>query len=207
MAGAAHRPPDDEYWISSWSHVLFSGDVFEAIPFAGQPTMLVADDEEDPAKHYIGEVAFAYGLLVSPTCDMYEQLGEEARPAHPYRVLVPILPLEAVAESAEAVERSIGLLRSRDSIVPYMYLPPLADVFEEESVACLFRPTLVSDDFLREPPRRVSQMHPEARRQLKIKLARYWARVDVKRDDIPLQERDEEDVRSGAQPASVYDAH
>lgn len=121
-------------------------------------------------------------------------------------MLVPILPLEAVAESAEAVERSIGLLRSRDSIVPYMYLPPLADVLEEESVACLFRPTLVSDDFLREPPRRICQMHPEARRQLKIKLARYWARVDVKRDDIPLRERDEEEVRSDARPASVYDA-
>jgi hypothetical protein len=206
VASGTHRPADEEYWVPSWSRVLFSGDVFEAIPFAGQPTMVVADEEQEQAKHYIGELAFAYGLLVSPTCDMYEQLSEEPRSAHPYRVLVPILPLEAVAESVQAVERSVGLLRSRDSIVPYMYLPPLGEVLEAESVACLFRPTLVSDDFLREPPRRVAQMHPEARRQLKIKLARYWARVDVNRDALPLYERDEEDARSDERPSSVYDA-
>jgi hypothetical protein len=88
--------------------VFFSGDVFEAIPFAGQPTMVVADAAEEPARHYLGDVAFAYGLLVSPTCDMYDQLAAEPRPAHPYRVLVPILPLDAVAEAAEAVERSVG---------------------------------------------------------------------------------------------------
>jgi hypothetical protein len=205
VTAGTHRPADDEYWISRWSRVLFSGDIFEAIPFAGQPTMVFADEDEEPAKHYIGEVAFAYGLLVSPTCDMYEQLAGEARPAHPYRVLVPILPLESVAEAVESVERNVALLRSRDSIVPYMYLPPLDEVLEEESVACLFRPTLVSDDFLREPPRRVAQMHPEARRQLKIKLARYWARVDVNRQAIPLHERDEDDVRSDDRPPSAYD--
>lgn len=32
-----------------------------------------------------------------------------------------------------------------------MYLPPLAGVLEEESVAHLFRPT-ISDEFLRDPP-------------------------------------------------------
>lgn len=83
MARGAHRPVDDEYWIPRWSRVLFSGDVFEAVPFAGQPTMLVADEEQEPAKHFLGEVAFAFGLLVSPTCDMYDQLAAEPRPAHP----------------------------------------------------------------------------------------------------------------------------
>lgn len=119
-------------------------------------------------------------------------------------MLVPILPLAAVAEAAEAVERSVGLLRSRDSIVPYMYLPPLERAFGE-SVACLFRPTLVSDDFLREPPRRIAQMHPEARRHLKVKLARCWGRVDVDPEQLPLHERDEEDVRSAERPPSAYD--
>ena len=204
MAKETHRPPDAEYWIDAWSRVLFSGDVFEAIPFGGQPTTILTDDEPDPAKHYQGEVAFAYGLLISPTCDMYDQLAEEPVPAHPYRVLVPILPLDEVAAATDAVERNVGLVRSRDSLLPYMYLPAFEGHFAE-SVACLFRPSLVADDFLTDPPRRIAQMHPEARRQLKIKLARYWARADVPRDDLPLHERDEEEARSDALPPSPYD--
>lgn len=204
MAKQIHRPPDDEYWIDAWSRVLFSGDVLEAVPFGGQPTTVLTDDESQPARHYVGEVAFGYGLLISPTCDMYDQLTEEPRPAHPYRVLVPILPLDEVALATHAVKRNVGLLRSRDSLHPYMYLPTLQGCFEE-SVACLFRPSLVADDFLAHPPRRIAQMHPEARRQLKIKLARYWSRVDVARDQFPLHERDEDAVRSEALPASPYD--
>ncbi len=161
-------------------------------------------DEPEPAKHYLGEVSFGYGLLISPTCDMYDQLAEEPRPAHPYRILVPVLPLAQVAEATDAIERNVGLLRSRDSLHAYMYLPALEGHFEE-SVACLFRPSLVSDGFLADPPRRVQQMHPEARRQLKIKLAAYWSRVSVARDQFPLHERDEESVRSQSIPASVYD--
>lgn len=204
MAADAHRPSDEDYWIAPWSRVLFSGDVFEAIPFGGQPTTVLTDEEADPVKHYLGEIAFGYGLLISPTCDMYTQLAGQPAPAHPYRVLAPILPLEEVAAATDAVERNVGLLRSRDSLVPYMYLPALDGVFDE-SVACLFRPTLVADDFLAGPPRRIAQMHPEARRQLKIKLARYWARVDVPRDDIPLHEHDEVAVRAEQTPPSPYD--
>jgi hypothetical protein len=57
--------------------------------------------------------------------------------AHPYRVLVPVLPLRFVAEQTGAVADNTKLLRSRDSLHPYMYLPPLDGVLEEESVACL----------------------------------------------------------------------
>jgi hypothetical protein len=204
MAAEVHRPDDEDYWIPPWSRVLFSGDVFEAIPFGDQPTTVLTDEEAEPAKHYLGEIAFGYGLLISPTCDMYAQLATEPTPAHPFRVLVPILPLESVAAATDAVERNLGLVRSRDSLVPYMYLPSLDGVFEE-SVACLFRPTLVADEFLANPPRRIAQMHAEARRQLKIKLARYWARVSVPRDDIPLHERDEDQVRADNSPPSPFD--
>lgn len=204
MAQKIHRPADDEYWMDAWSRVLFSGDVFEAIPFGDQPTTLLTDEDAEPAKHYLGEIAFGFGLLISPTCDMYDQLADDPRPAHPYRVLVPILPLDEVASATDAVERNLGLLRSRDGLHAYMYLPAL-DGFFDESVACLFRPSLVADDFLRGPPRRITQMHPEARRQLKIKLGRYWARVDVARDQFDLHERDEEEARSDALPPSVYD--
>ncbi len=167
--------------------------------------MLLADEDAQPTKHYLGEVAFGYGLLISPTCDMYSQLAEEPIPAHPYRVLVPILPLHEVAAATDAVDRNLALLRSRDSLVPYMYLPALDGAFEE-SVACLFRPTLVADEFLADPPRRIAQMHPEARRHLKVKLARYWARVSIPRDGIDLHERGEDAVASERTPPSRYDA-
>jgi len=85
-----------------------------------------------------------------------------------------------------------NLLRSRDAIQPYLYLPPRPGVLEVESVACLFRPTLVSDELLADPPRRVAQLQAPARRHLKVKLAAYWARVAVDPDDLPLHERDEE---------------
>jgi hypothetical protein len=125
--------------------------------------------------------------------------------AHPYRVLVPVLPLRFVAEQTAAVAENEKLLRGRDSIHPYMYLPPLKGVLDEESVACLFRPSLVSDELLANPPRRVAQLQPRARRHLKVKLAAYWARVAVDSTELPLHERDEEAVRATTLPASPYD--
>lgn len=85
-----------------------------------------------------------------------------------------------------------------------MYLPPLPGHLEEESVACLFRPTLVSDDYLRQPPKRVSQMQPEGRRQLKIKLGAYWARAAIDRGELPLHEKLEDEVHASS--PSPYDS-
>jgi hypothetical protein len=201
MGPGEHRPHDEEYWTAPWSTVLFAGDLFEAIPFGDQPTTLYRADD---GKHFVGEVGFAYGLLTTPTCDMAEQRGEGAA-AHPFRVLVPVLPLAAVAEQAGAVAESVKLLRSRDTLHPYMYLPPLAGALEEESVACLFRPSVVSDELLAEPPRRVAQLQPEARRHLKVKLAAYWGRVAVDPKELPLQERGEEELRAADWPPSRYD--
>ncbi len=188
----------------AWSRTLFAGDLFEAIPFGDQPTVIYAAEEGPVAgKHFVGEVAFGYGLLITPTCDMTDQRGGGS--AHPYRVLVPVLPLRVVAELTGSVAESENLLRSRDSIHPYMYLPPLAGVLDEESVACLFRPSLVDDELLANPPRRLAQLQPLARRQLKVKLAGYWARVAVDPLELPLHERDEDDVRSAGWPPSRYD--
>jgi hypothetical protein len=130
----------------------------------------------------------------------------EISSAHPYRVLVPVLPLDLVVEQTAAIEKSPGLLRSRDAITPYMYLPSLTGIFETEQVACLFRPTLVSDELLRNPPRRVAQLQPHARRQLKVKLAAYWGRAAVSPDDLPLHERDEAKLAVDTWPPSVYDS-
>lgn len=120
-------------------------------------------------------------------------------------MLVPVLPLAVVAEQAGAVGDSATLLRSRDTVRPYMYLPRLPGVLEEESVACLFRPGLVSDELLAEPPRRVAQLQPEARRHVKVKLAAYWGRVAVDPEGLPLQERGEDGLQAVDWPPSRYD--
>ncbi|MFL5927822.1 MAG: hypothetical protein ACJ77E_12895 [Gaiellaceae bacterium] len=204
MGPGEHRPYDEQYWTRPWATALFAGDLFEAIPFGDQPIALYTPDEGPEAgKHFVGEIAIGYGLLITPTCDMVEQ--RDGGVAHPYRTLVPVIPVALVAEQTEAVEKSVGLLRSRDTIHPYMYLPPLPGVIDEEAVACLFRPSLVSDELLADPPRRVAQLQPEARRHLKVKLAKYWGRVAVDPDELPLAERDEEELRTDSWPQSRYD--
>ncbi len=205
MAAGEHRPLDEEYWESPWSTVLFAGDLFEAIPFGDQPTVLYSPDDADPPdKHYLGDIVFGYGLLITPTCDMVDQ-HDAALISHPFRVLVPVVPLAEVVRQTGAVAESEKLLRSRDTVRPYMYLPTLPGMFEEEQVACLFRPTLVSDELLADPPRRIAQLRPDARRHLKVKLAAYWARVAIDRNDLPLREKLEDEVRSAATPPSRYD--
>lgn len=203
MGPGEHRPHDHEYWAKPWSTTPFAGDLFEAVPFGEQPTVVYTDEEGPPAKHFLGEVVFGYGLLITPTCDMADQRDGGA--AHPFRVLVPVVPLSLVLEQTGAVAQSEQLLRSRDAMNPYMYLPPLAGVLEEDSVACLFRPSLVSEELLSEPPRRVAQLQALARRHLKVKLAAYWGRVAVDPAELPLYERDEDSVRASGWPPSRYD--
>jgi hypothetical protein len=184
--------------------MLFAGDLFDAIPFSTQPTVVVeGDDDDGERKHYVGEIDWAYGLLVTPTCDMADQRTGE--PAHPYRVLVPVLAFEAVCDALGTPEDKRGLIRSRDSSHPYLYLPACPGLDEGELLALLTRPAMVSEEFLRTPPRRIAQLHPEARRHLKVKLAAYWARAHIEPDDLPLYERDEPDPRETSWPPSPYD--
>lgn len=205
MGPGEHRPNDEEYWTRPWSTALFAGDLFEVVPFGDQPTVIYAVEEGDAAgKHFVGEIAFGYGLLITPTCDMAQQ-SRESESAHPYRTLVPVMPLALVLQQTGALEESANLLRSRDTVYPYMYLPPVAGALEEEAVACLFRPTLVSDEYLAEPPRRVAQLQPPARRHLKVKLAAYWGRVLVDPDELPLTERDEAELQADGWPPTRYD--
>jgi hypothetical protein len=198
------RPSDEHYWRRPWSSMLFAGDLFEAIPFGTQPTVAVeADDEDGAHKHYVGAIEFAYGLLLSPTCDMTDQ--KTGASAHPYRVLVPVVSFEAVCDALEMPNDRRGLLRSRDQLRPYLYLPAVPGTDEGELIALLFRPTTVSEEFLRTPPRRLAQLHPLARRHIKVKLAAYWARAGVDPNALAIFERDEERPRDGDWPPSPYD--
>jgi hypothetical protein len=73
-------------------------------------------------------------------------------------VLVPVLPVRLVVEQTGALAENEKLLRSRETIHPYMYLPTIPGVLDGETVACLFRPSLVSDELLAGPPRRIAQL-------------------------------------------------
>lgn len=205
MGPGEHRPHDEEYWQRPWARAPFAGDLFEAIPFGEQPTIVhTADGGWAPGKHFLGEVAFSHGLLITPTCDMADQHGEQLS-AHPFRVLVPVLPLELIVAQTSAIEQSLGLLQGRDTLAPYMYLPTLPGFLDGEHVACLFRPTLVSDEVLRDPPRRVAQLQAPARRHLKVKLVAYWSRAGVDPNSLPLHERSEENLVADGWPPSPYD--
>ncbi len=140
MGPGEHRPLDEQYWIRPWATQLFAGDLLEAIPFGEQPTVVyTAEEDEASGKHFIGEVVFGYGLLVTPTCDMVDQHGS-GEIGHPFRIIAPVAPLSLVLAETGDLEQSANLIRSRDAVTPYVYLPPLPGVFEEEQVACLFRP-------------------------------------------------------------------
>lgn len=201
MAHRPYRPADDEYWVPNWSTVPFAGDLFAAIPFVDQPSDTRVDERTN-GKHFIGPIAFGYGLLISPTCDMVDQRTLEQ--SHPYRVFVPVVPLSIIEEGAPGARGNIGLIRGRDTVIPYMFLPPLHAILEE-SAACLFRPTVISDDDLVAAPRRIAQLSPEGRRQLKIKLIRYWGRIDPERDDVNPTEKDEGTFAFAAGERSRYD--
>ena len=118
MGPGEHRPLDDEYWVRPWATQLFAGDLLEAIPFGDQPTVVyTADEGEVSGKHFVGEVAFGYGLLITPTCDMVEQHGE-GEIGHPFRVIAPVVPLSLVVAQTADLERSANLIRSRDAVTP-----------------------------------------------------------------------------------------
>ena len=62
MGPGEHRPYDHECWARPWSMTLFAGDLFQAIPFGDQPTVIKgAEDGPDAGEHFVGAVSFGYG--------------------------------------------------------------------------------------------------------------------------------------------------
>ena len=203
MPPGVDRPLDDEYWVRCWSNVLFAGDLFVAVPFVDQPFQLY-EGEPDQAgrRHYVGQVSSGYGMMISPTCDLINQRSDG--PSHPFRVFVPVVPASDVIDQAPRLD--LGLIRGRDQIRAYMYLPPLPGFIDEESLACLYRPMTLTDELLRSTSNRIAQLGPESRRQLKLKLVAYWTRMAADRNEFPLYEQAEEGVRADTLPASPHDA-
>src|SRR4029077_6868046 len=85
--------------------------------------------EKDPLQHFQGQIDFAYGMLITPSCDMYG--GDPPTLAHKFRVLVPVLDLRHVVENTKSIGDNVDQMRKRDHLRAYMYLPPLRGRFEE----------------------------------------------------------------------------
>ena len=175
MGPGEHRPHDHEYWTAPWSTTLFAGDLFEAIPFGDQPTVIYTG-EEGPRRRQALRRRGRVRLRPAGHADVRHGRPARRRPRR-IRIASSFPSFRSASSPSRQAQspQNEKLLRSRDTIHPYMYLPPLAGVLEEESVACLFRPSLVSDELLADPPRRIAQLQPPARRHLKVKLAAYWA--------------------------------
>lgn len=135
------RPQDDEYYEDNRTTHFAQGDIFREVPFyyAG---LSEAGDEAIPVSHV------GYGLLVSYTSGMMLQPPGTPGYAHPWRLIAPIFPLNLLADrgfTPEQVER----LRTHDTYMRYMYLPPYPGEFGE-CVAVLYRPALVAQDVIDE---------------------------------------------------------
>jgi len=211
MGPGEHRPHDREYWIEPWSTTLFAGDLFEAIPFGDHPTGIYAGEEEPVAgRHFVGEVAFGYGLLITPTCDMTHQHGGGGL-AHPYRVLVPVLPLRFVAEQTGAVAENEKLLRGRDiatrSIRICTFRRSAARRRPRRGERGVFLPTEPRQRrAARQPaaPGRAAAAGGQTASQGEARCV--LARTAIDPNELPLHERDEDAVRASASPPSRYDS-
>jgi hypothetical protein len=172
------RPKDDEYYERERVPLLSQGDIFRDVPldFPTPPRELVEDEDaaERGARAFLsGPLEFGPAMLLTPTCSMRAQRAEGY--AHPVRTLVPVLPLETLLAVGIVAPDALGLLRKYDSLINYMYLPPLeepeADFVLAESAALLYMPVTLHHDLIE--GQRVTQLAQEGARQLHRKLAHY----------------------------------
>lgn len=166
------RPPDESYYLDRRTEHFAQGDIFDDIPF------LMALPQPEPLEvpggagaRRVLETPFfmqASGMLVSHTSAFVAQPVGTRGYAHPFRSLVPALPVAMLEDAGLMSEDTFRLLRKEDKLIHYMYLPPHPGLFEEERVAVLYRPSLVHEGIL-EGRRRV-QLTEAAMKQLQAKL-------------------------------------
>jgi hypothetical protein len=95
------------------------------------------------------------------------------------RTVVPIVPLESLIGSGVLDLQKAQLVRKRDQLANYMYLPALNDVFSE-SCALLYFPVTLSHDIL-VTHSRVTQLSLAGSKQLCKKLVAFWTGVRAER--------------------------
>jgi hypothetical protein len=169
------RPGDDEYYERERVPLFSQGDVFRDVPidYPVPPREIVADEDADAAgarAFLSGPLEFGPALLITPTCSMRAQEAEGY--AHPVRTLVPIVPVESLADAGVLRPETLGLARKYDAVVNYMYLPGLKvddlGFSIPEGFALLYMPVTLHHDLLE--GNRVTQLAVEGAKQLHRKL-------------------------------------
>jgi hypothetical protein len=167
-----NRPDNAEYYVNGRTEHVAQGDIFRDVPFP------MALPEPPPREESIGmgtrrvlETPFfmhAHGVLISHSSGFMAQPVGTRGYAHPYRVLVPVLPIAMLQEQEVLNDDLLRLLRREDKLSNFMFLPPRPGLFGAEHAACLYRPALVHMDLLE--GRRLIQMSEVGVQQLQAKI-------------------------------------
>lgn len=169
------RPSDDAYYQRDRVPLFSQGDLFRDLPldYPTPPREIVADEEDEGrgARSFLsGPLEFGPAILITPTCSMRAQQDEGY--AHPVRTVVPLVPAESLVELGVVRPETLGLARKYDSLINYMYLPPLElselDFEMPESFALLYMPVTIHHDLLE--GNRIVQLAGEGAKQLQRKL-------------------------------------
>lgn len=170
------RPTDDQYYETRFAE-FSQGDIFRDVPLSyplPANEISVEDGGEGSRAFLSGPLSFGMAMLITPTCSMRAQ-GTSGY-AHPIRTLVPVLPLDdSLREGAGITDEKLGLCRSYDGLINYMYLPADPSGELPESLALLYMPITLHHDFL--DGQRITQLAVEGARQLHRKLQWFFTSV------------------------------
>ena len=166
------RPDDEKYYVQDRTEHFAQGDIFENVPFTiAVPEQLPLEDNSSSiGSRRVLEVPLfveGFGILLSHTSSFVAQPVGTRGYAHILRVLAPVFPITLLQEHGVLDESALGLLRNRDQLKAYMYLPTCPGAFRE-SVAALYRPALVHHKLLES--RRLTQLQELAVKQLQAKI-------------------------------------
>jgi hypothetical protein len=142
MSPRPERPSDAEYYERDRVELFSQGDLFRDVPLAYPlpADELIVDAGAPGSRRFLsGPLEFGPAMLITPSCSLAAQRGSGY--SHPVRTLVPVVPLDSLANQGVIKETAVADLRRFDHLINYMYLPPLeVDELEfamPESVALL----------------------------------------------------------------------
>lgn len=182
-AGRQRRPTDTYYQIRN-EH-LSQGDIFRDVPLAYPLPAdgIVIDEDARGVRLFVsGPFETGFGLLLTPTCSMSAQRAQLGTYAHPVRTLAVVRPLAELLDRDVFDEAKVGLLRTYDSFINYMYLPAEDALDIPESVALLYMPVTLHHDMIE--GQRVTQLSRVAAQQLQRKLAHYTTSMLLDREEF-----------------------
>lgn len=177
------RPPDAAYYELHRVELASQGDIFRDVPL-GYPTVVGEFEAAGERRFLSGPLDFGNAMLLSPSCSLSAQGGDATASgyAHPIRVLAPVHPLAELQDAGVLDASKISIMRRRDGLINYMYLPPLEDAALPESAVLLYYSIALHHDFIAD--QRVTQLAYEGARQLQRKLAWFYTGLLWERDEF-----------------------